>query len=194
MRNYLFTIYMIGLTALLSGLVGCSLQHHLEKRDHHTEKAIEKGAQFKKEIEYVYEIKTKDSLIYIDGEELLIEVPVIDSFPYEVERISYVPMSRQERLHLRDSMKYAHKELKIDLKRFKVLADMYQDSLKHERKINRQENKTERTQIRQENKGSGWLIWLIIGMALGVIFTLLVLKRSARAKRLLSSYFNSERS
>lgn len=186
-----FSIYMIGLILILSGLIACSVEHHLQKRDHHTLKAKEKGAIFAPDTIWQYKIEYQDSLIYLDGDTIRVPYPVIDSIPYPVDELIYVPLSRQERLHLRDSMRFAHKGLKIELKRFKVLADMYQDSLKHERKINRQNNRTERTQFRQENKGSGWLIWLIVGIAIGVILTLLISKRNPMLKKLLSSYLNS---
>lgn len=145
---------------ILSGLQGCRTS------EWHLNKAIDKGAIIEPEIRYEKVVEHDTIVNEVTGETIIVER--IDSIPYEVQRIKYIPLSRQERLKYRDSLKWANKNMN-------VIADMYRDSLKNARRINKQENKTERTQSRQENKRSIWYVWFILGAIFMIIFRLVLL-------------------
>ena len=132
----------------------------------HLDKAIDKGAIIEPKIRYEKVVEHDTIINEITGETIIVER--VDSIPYEVQSIKYIPLSRQERLKFRDSLKWANKNMN-------VLADMYRDSLKNARRINKQENKTERTQSRQENKRSNWYVWFILGAIFMTILRLVVL-------------------
>lgn len=148
----------------------CKVDHHLNKIEHHTEKAKEKGAVFAPDTVWRYQIRFDTIIEKIPGTDSFIErlVPVVDSVFFTSERLVYVPMSRQQRKALKDSMKHEARKLKI-------LAKMYADSLEEARKVialqektiqktNKQDNKTERTKAR---RWIWWIIAAILGLSVG---------------------------
>lgn len=144
---------------LIFFLVSCSASHHIQKMQKHKVKAELKGAKFEDSISYRY-ITQIDTITDTLTQEKYIRTTVVDSVPYIVSKLVYVPMSRQERL-------------------------AYQDSLKTERTKIRQENRTERVETKQENKTervetrkeSSWKNWLILILLGGLVFLLYLLTR-----------------
>jgi len=130
-------------------LSSCSMNHHLTK-------AVKKGYK----VETVTkEVRLTDTLI-INGKDSIIERLVKVDCPEPVIETKW--------------------RVRFDLKRFndslKHYRQLYSDSLKTsvrtakiERSINKQDEKTNRTVSRQENKRSLWWLWLLIGFALNFI-------------------------
>ena len=144
-------------------LSGCSAGYFVQKSEKFKQKAISKGAKY--EIPYKYITKT-DTIIDTLNNTIEIRTFVIDSIPYQVDVPFYVPIGRQERKALRDSLKYSYKRHKADLR-------AYRDSLKQERIKHKQTEKTSRTKVRKENR-SKWYMWLIIGLTLGVLLKYII--------------------
>lgn len=119
----------------LIAITGCAASYFVDKSEEFKEKAIKKGAIYESDTTYKY-ITVTDTIIDPITHEVEIIKRVIDSIPYSVERLVYVPMSRQERLAYKDSLKYANKNLKEERK-------MYGDSLTEARKMHNSDNKTE---------------------------------------------------
>ena len=150
MYKYFFILFLI---------YSCSASHHIQKMQKHKAKAELKGAKFEDSISYRY-ITQIDTITDTLTNEKYIRTTVVDSVPYIVSKLVYVPMSRQERL-------------------------AYQDSLKTERTKIRQENRTERKETKQENKTerkeirskSGWKNWLIVILFGGLVFLLYLFSR-----------------
>lgn len=146
---------------LIFFLVSCSASHHIQKMQKHKAKAELKGAKFEDSISYRY-ITQIDTITDTLTQERYIRTTVIDSVPYIVSKLIYVPMSRQERL-------------------------AYQDSLKTERTKIRQENRTERKEIKQEQKTerkeirskNGWKVYLLFGL---LVLLILIIYLSAHKK------------
>ena len=138
--------YILILIIMLSS---CSMNHHLTK-------AVKKGYK----VETVTkEVRLTDTLI-INGKDSIIERLVKVDCPEPVIETKW--------------------RVRFDLKRFndslKHYRQLYSDSLKTsvrtakiERSINKQDEKTNRTVSRQENKRSLWWLWLLIGFALNFI-------------------------
>lgn len=132
----------------------------------HIDKAKQKGAVFEPEIRYEKVVEHDTIINEITGETIVVER--IDSIPYEVQKVRYVPLSRQERLMYRDSLKWAYKQMKI-------FADAYSEEMKINLKRDRIEEKTKRVEIRQEHKRSLWYVWFILGAIFSIILRLVVL-------------------
>ena len=130
-------IKIILATIALILLSGCNLHYHVQKSLKHKEKAIQKGAVFNDSIEYKYKFRTDTILDTLTNETILYKY-VVDSIPFVVTKSVYVPLSRQERLALRDSTKYALRTLKNQNK--KSL-----DSLDYLLRIEKQKQKTARS-------------------------------------------------
>lgn len=124
--------------------------------NHHLTKAVKKGYK----VETVTkEVRLTDTLI-INGKDSIIERLVKVDCPEPVIQTKW--------------------RVRFDNKRFKdslqTVKQMYSDSLKAsiktakiERAINKQDEKTNRTVVRQENKRSLWWLWLLIGFAINFI-------------------------
>ena len=115
--------------------VGCDSAHHLTKMNKHKDKAIEKGAIFENDTLWKYITKT-DTIRDSITNELIIRDYIVDSIPFGVERLVYVPMSRQERLAYKDSLKYADRVHRREIK-------VYKDSLRFVKQMHKSDNKTE---------------------------------------------------
>jgi hypothetical protein len=132
----------------------------------HLDKAIDKGAIIEPEIRYEKVVEHDTIVNEVTGETIIIER--IDSIPYEVQKIKYIPLSRQERLKYRDSLKWAYRQMK-------ELSDAYTTELRIKERENRQNQKTERTKSRQENKRSLWYVWFGLGAIFMIILRLVIL-------------------
>ena len=130
-------------------LSSCSMNHHLTK-------AVKKGYK----VETVTkEVRLTDTLT-INGKDSIIERLVKVDCPEPVIETKW--------------------RVRFDNKRFKdslqTVKQMYSDSLKTsiktariDKAINKQDEKTNRTVVRQENKRSFWWLWLLIGFAINFI-------------------------
>ena len=130
-------------------LSSCSMNHHLTK-------AVKKGYK----VETVTkEVRLTDTLT-INGKDSIIERLVKVDCPEPVIETKW--------------------RVRFDLKRFKdslqTVKQMYSDSLKAsiktariDKAVNKQDEKTARTVVRQENKRSFWWLWLLIGFAINFI-------------------------
>ena len=150
------TLYLIVATLLLS----CDASHHIQKMQKHKLKAEQKGAKFEKETEYKYIFET-DTITDTLTNEVEIIKRVVDSIPYEREKLIYVPLSRQERKALKDSMNHELKKAKLELSALK-------SELNNERKINkdnnRKANRSEKNAVKMERaKHYAWWVWFLIG-------------------------------
>ncbi|NIP30421.1 MAG: hypothetical protein GTN59_07625 [Candidatus Dadabacteria bacterium] len=138
--------YLILLAMFLSS---CSAQYHLNK-------AEKKGAKLGTEVIYKY-ITEYDTITN--------EIKVIDSIPYSVTKIEYVPKTRYE--------------IKFDNKRFKdslnFIRKSYKDSVRLQIKEVRIESKADVKKTKIESKSSPflrfvgrmWWIFIIFGIAIG---------------------------
>ena len=130
-------------------LSSCSMNHHLTK-------AVKKGYK----VETVTkEVRLTDTLI-VNGKDSIIERLVKVDCPEPVIETKW--------------------RVRFDNKRFKdslqTVKQMYSYSLKAsirtariDKAINKQDEKTARTVVRQENKRSLWWLWLLIGFAINFI-------------------------
>jgi hypothetical protein len=138
--------YILILIIMLSS---CSMNHHLTK-------AVKKGYK----VETVTkEVRLTDTLT-INGKDSIVERLVKVDCPDPVIETKW--------------------RVRFDLKRFKdslqTVKQMYSDSLKAsiktariDKAVNKQDEKTNRTVVRQENKRSFWWLWLLIGFAINFI-------------------------
>lgn len=138
--------YILILIIMLSS---CSMNHHLTK-------AVKKGYK----VETVTkEVRLTDTLT-INGKDSIIERLVKVDCPEPVIETKW--------------------RVRFDLKRFNDSLEhyrqLYSDSLKAsiktariDKAINKQDEKTNRTVVRQENKRSLWWLWLLIGFAINFI-------------------------
>lgn len=138
--------YILILIIMLSS---CSMNHHLTK-------AVKKGYK----VETVTkEVRLTDTLT-INGKDSIVERLVKVDCPEPVIQTKW--------------------RVRFDLKRFKdslqTVKQMYSDSLKAsiktariDKAVNKQDEKTARTVVRQENKRSFWWLWLLIGFAINFI-------------------------
>jgi len=129
--------------------------------NHHLTKAVKKGYK----VETVTkEVRLTDTLT-INGKDSIIERMVKVDCPEPV-------------IQTRWRVRFDNKRFKDSLQTVK---QMYSDSLrtaiktaKIERAINKQDEKTARTVVRQENKRSFWWLWLLIGFAINFILKFLL--------------------
>lgn len=139
-------IYIVILGLFLSS---CSAAWHLQK-------AEKKGAELGKEVVYKY-ITEHDTISN--------EIKVIDSIPYQVTKIEYVPKTKYQ-------IRFDHKRFKDSLN---FIRKMYKDSVKYVIKEVRIENKADIKKTKIENRcspflrfiGRMWWVFVILGVALG---------------------------
>lgn len=139
-------IYLILLGVILNS---CSAAWHLQK-------AEKKGADLGQEVVYKY-ITEHDTVTN--------EIKVIDSIPYTVTKIEYVPKTRYE-------IRFDHKRFKDSLD---FLRRSYKDSVKLQIKEVRIESNADIKKTKIENRcspflrfiGRMWWIFVILGIALG---------------------------
>jgi len=156
---------MYRLFIFLITLSSCSASYHLKK-------AQKKGAEFGTEIVYKYETKT-DTIIDTLTNTVEIRTTLLDSFPYEVKTIKYVPLSRQERLKFKDSLRFERKNNKLIL-------SAYKDSLKYSKQItrlnNRKSNRSEKNAVKMERAKRTPTIILSFAIFGMICFLILIIK------------------
>lgn len=154
--KYLFLVLLLS---------SCSASWHLKK-------AQKKGAEFGTEVIYKYNTKT-DTIIDTLTNTVEIRTTLIDSFPYEVKTIKYVPLSRQERLKFRDSLKFERKNNKL-------LLSAYKDSLKYSNQItrlnNRKSSRSEKNAVKMERAKRTPTIILSFAIFGIICFLILIIK------------------
>ena len=139
-------------------LYGCSIEHHLSKAQKHIDIAKRKGAVIKPDTvwRYVYNKEIVFDTITNKYKEVIIK----DSTYTTINNTIAPGMSRQERIALDNYYKHLEKMMKLQ-------NDSLSKELKAFIKTNRQNQKTERVIVRQENKKFPWfwliLPWCIIG-------------------------------
>lgn len=172
----LIILRLFAILTLSLAFYSCSSSYYVERSEKLREKAIKKGAIYQNDTIYSY-ITHIDTILDPVTKEITIIKTIIDSIPYQVERLIYVPMNRQERKAYRDSLKYAFKMHRTDKR-------AYRDSLRYERKINRDKSKIERIKARTQGR-SWWKFWLILGGVLGMILLFIVFKYVPFAKKII---------
>lgn len=161
LKNKYIIVFIAAL--ILVFLSSCSAGHFVQKSEKFKQKAISKGAKY--ETVYKYVTKT-DTLVDTLNNTVEIRTFVVDSVPYSVDVPVYVPVGRQERKRLKDSLRFAYRD-------HKLVVNALKDSLVQERKKHNATKKTERTVVRQENK-SRWLMWLVIGIVIGLVIPMVI--------------------
>ena len=145
------TIHKLILLLILIALCGCSQQFHEKK-------FYQKGGTFKCEQETITLTDTifKDGKIQIVKRDSIVSKPVIEYVPKYVYRYKYLTQKL---------------ESKESIKKEKINA-------KNDVKINKQDSKTKRTNIRQteKSKRSKWYVWLLTGIAIGFVLSFLIKK------------------
>ena len=134
-------------------LFSCSASYHLEK-------AKKKGAKIETQIVKEYVTRT-DTIIDTLTNTKEIRVTIIDTVEKEINSIKYIPLSRQERLKYKDSLKH-------EREMYDMLLSAYKDSLKNSRQItrlnNKKANRSEKNAVKMERaeKRSGFF-WFFAG-------------------------------
>tara|TARA_R110002153_G_scaffold32752_7_gene99074 strand:+ start:1333 stop:1857 length:525 start_codon:yes stop_codon:yes gene_type:complete len=164
-------------SAIALFIIGCDASHHIQKIEKHRQIAENKGAIFSPDTLWKYEIQHDTIINEISGETIF--VPRVDSVAYSVDRLIYVPMSRQERLAHKDSLRYL-------LKNLREFGDQYADSLREARKMNNSDNRKEKAITRIENRSSWWKFWISLGFILGIIAFYYGVRYIPLLKRILS--------
>lgn len=154
----------ITLLLLVSLVSGCSIENHLSKAQKHIDIAKRKGAVIKPDTIWHYTYKL-DTVWNYSNNTFETKHTIKDSFPYTVTNTVTVGMSRQERKHFEDMFKHMEKMMKLQNDSLKL-------ALKFQTKQHKQDEKTERTVVRQENKKSPW-IWVILAGLLVVAIYLI---------------------
>jgi len=130
----------------------CSVDHHLSKAQKHIDIAKRKGAVIKPDTVWQY-VYTKE-IVFDTVTNTYKEILKKDS-SFQIINNTIAPvMSRQERKALESYYKHLEKMMKLQ-------NDSLAKELKAYIKTNRQNNKTDRVIIRQENKKFPWF-WLIL--------------------------------
>jgi glutamyl-tRNA reductase len=137
----------------MSLVSGCSIEHHLSKAQKHIDIAKRKGAVIRPDTIWHYTYKL-DTVWNETNNTFETRHTVKDSFPYTVTNTIYSGMTRQERKHFEDMFKHMEKMMKLQNDSLKL-------ALKYQTKQHKQDEKTERTVVRQENRKSPW-VWVIL--------------------------------
>lgn len=133
-------------------LFSCSVEHHLSKAQKHIDIAKRKGAVIKPDTVWQYNY-TKET-VFDTITNTYREVVKKDSTFQTVNNVISAGMTKQERKALDDYYNHLEKMMKLQ-------NDSLSKELKAFIKTNRQNKKTERTVVRQENKNFPWF-WLIL--------------------------------
>jgi hypothetical protein len=129
------------------------------KAEKHIAIAKSKGAVIKSDTVWKYSY-TSDTIYNNETNTLEVRHLVKDSFPYTVTNTIKSSMSKQERKYFEDMFKHMEKMMKLQNDSLKL-------ALKFQTKQHKQDKKTERTVVRQENKTNPW-IWVILAALLVV--------------------------
>ena len=154
----------LGITILVILLNSCSIEHHLAKAQKHIDIAKRKGAVIKPDTVWHYEYKKET--VFDTVTNTYKEILKKDSTFTTINNTIAPGMSRQERLALEDYYKHLEKMMKLQ-------NDSLAKELKALIKTNRQDNRTDRVVIRQENKQP----WAWVILAAVILIIILVLKK-----------------
>jgi len=145
-------------------LYSCSAEKHLMKAEKHIAIAKSKGAVIKSDTVWKYHYEY-DTVYNKETNTLEVRHLVKDSFPYTVTNTIKSSMSKQERKYFEDMFKHMEKMMKLQNDSLKL-------ALKLQTKQHKQDQKTERTVVRQENKSNPW-VWVILAALLVLAIFLL---------------------
>ena len=161
--------WTVFLYVFLSIITSCSVDHHLAKSQKHIDIAKRKGAVIVPDTlwQYKYTKETVFDTITNTYKEVLKK----DSTATTINNNISSGMSRQERKALESYYKHLEKMMKLG-------NDSLQKQLNNLVKLNKQNQKTERTIIRQENKPWMWIAISLICIA--VIVLLITFKKFFR--------------
>jgi hypothetical protein len=148
---------MYRLFIVLFLLYSCSAEKHLMKAEKHIAIAKSKGAVIKSDTVWKYHYEY-DTIYNKETNTLEVRHLIKDSFPYTVTNTIKSSMSKQERKYFEDMFKHMEKMMKLQ-------NDSLRLALKFQTKQHKQDMKTERTVVRQENKTNPW-IWVILAALL----------------------------
>ncbi len=148
---------MYRLFIVLFLLYSCSAEKHLMKAEKHIAIAKSKGAVIKSDTVWKYHYEY-DTIYNKETNTLEVRHLVKDSFPYTVTNTIKSSMSKQERKYFEDMFKHMEKMMKLQ-------NDSLRLALKFQTKQHKQDMKTERTVVRQENKSNPW-VWVILAALL----------------------------
>jgi hypothetical protein len=148
---------MYRLFIVLFLLYSCSAEKHLMKAEKHIAIAKSKGAVIKSDTVWKYHYEY-DTIYNKETNTLEVRHLVKDSFPYTVTNTIKSSMSKQERKYFEDMFKHMEKMMKLQ-------NDSLRLALKFQTKQHKQDKKTERTVVRQENKSNPW-VWVILAALL----------------------------
>jgi hypothetical protein len=131
-------------------VVSCSPEWHVMK-------AYKKGFRFAPD---TVNVQIHDTVTLDGKDSIIIREFAIPCPAPEVPKTRW--RVRFDNKRFKDSLKYYDRQHKRE-------TNAYRDSLKQARKMNKQDNITERVVVRQENKGSLWWLWLAIGAAIMLV-------------------------
>ena len=144
--------------AVLVCLSGCSIEHHLAKAQKHIDIAKRKGAVIKPDTVWSY--RYDKEIVFDTVTNTYKEITKVDSSFTTINNTIAPGMSRQERLALEDYYKHLEKMMKLQ-------NDSLSKELKAYIKANKQQNKTQRYVVKQENKQPwAWVILASIILAI----------------------------
>ena len=150
-------------------ITSCSIEHHLAKSQKHIDIAKRKGAVIVPDT--VWQYKYTKETVFDTITNTYKEVLKKDSTVTTINNNISSGMSRQERKALESYYKHLEKMMKLG-------NDSLQKQLNNLVKLNKQNQKTERTIIRQENKPWMWIAISLICIA--VIVVLITFKKFFR--------------
>lgn len=156
--------WALGITILVVLLNSCSIEHHLAKAQKHIDIAKRKGAVIKPDTVWHYEYKKET--VFDTVTSTYKEILKKDSSFTTINNTIAPGMSRQERLALEDYYKHLEKMMKLQ-------NDSLAKELKALIKTNRQDNRTDRVVVRQENRQP----WAWVILAAVILIIILVLKK-----------------
>lgn len=141
-------------------LVSCTPQFHINKSKKHLTKAIDKGAVINTEVETVTEIDT---------------LRIYDTIVND----STITIHKTIRTYEKGEIRYISKRDKREENRLKKLLAKYRfklskDSLDFIEYKAKQEGRTARTTVRQENKKCKIWLWLLIGAAIPFVLKIVI--------------------
>jgi hypothetical protein len=148
------------LTRIIFLLLASVLLHSCHNAKYHLDKFYKKGGVITCDTTYV---STTDT-IYVKGSDGK------DSLVYIVKNTPTI--CPQATVETRWAVRFDNKRFKDSLK---IMSSMYSDSLKAAVKNNRIEEKTNRTQIKEENRSHPW--WMIFLSVMCSIFIIIILTK-----------------
>lgn len=160
----LIITWALGIAILIVLLNSCSIEHHLAKAQKHIDIAKRKGAIITPDTVWQYEY-TKET-VFDTVTNTYKEILKKDSSFRTINNTIAPGMSRQERIALESYYKHLEKMMKLQ-------NDSLAKQLRALIKTNRQNNRTDRVIVRQENKQP----WAWVILAAVILIIILVLKK-----------------